>query len=72
MGVFNYDYATNCNPIPPSEAALPTVTAEEFVRYLIKFHFIWKVSVSTKPAVPCTSAVRISDVYSDWIWQQKK
>lgn len=39
MGVFNYDYATNCNPIPPSEAALPTVTAEEFVKVSDKIPF---------------------------------
>lgn len=31
MSVFNYDYKTNGNPIPPSEAALPTATAEYFL-----------------------------------------
>ena len=32
MSVFQYDYKTNCNPIPPAEASLPTVTAEYFLK----------------------------------------
>ncbi len=31
MAVFKYDYKTNCNPIPPAEQGLPTVTAERFL-----------------------------------------
>lgn len=31
MAVFNYDYKTHGNPIPPSEASLPTATAEYFL-----------------------------------------
>lgn len=30
--VFNYDYSTNCCPIPPHERELPTVTAEHFLQ----------------------------------------
>lgn len=30
--VFNYDYSTNCCPIPPHERDLPTVTAEPFLQ----------------------------------------
>lgn len=29
---FEYDYLTNCNPIPPGEQGLPTVTAEYFFK----------------------------------------
>lgn len=29
---FNYDYATNCNPIPPAEKDLPTLVAEPFLK----------------------------------------
>ena len=31
MSVFQYDYKTNCNPIPPHEQGLMTVTAEKFL-----------------------------------------
>ena len=31
MSVFEYDYKTNCNPIPPAERDLPTVTAKMFL-----------------------------------------
>ena len=31
MSVFEYDYKTDCNPIPPAERELPTVTAEKFL-----------------------------------------
>lgn len=31
MSTFNYDYKTNCNPIPPAEQGLLTVTAEPFL-----------------------------------------
>lgn len=31
MAIFNYDYKTQCNPIPPSEQGLLTVTAEPFL-----------------------------------------
>lgn len=39
MSKLHYDYNTNCNPIPPSEQALQTVVAEEFVKVTDKKPF---------------------------------